>query len=198
MIFTNCRVSALLGLAVLLAACGSTPSNTYYVLTPREDVAPTGRSPTLGVGPVEIAEYLNRNGLVYHRDGNRLQIAQYERWAEPLQDGVTRVLRLNLAALLNTEDVRPFPWHSEHHPDFAVKVTILALDAHDTRATLEAEWLLLQPDAGKVVRRSISRFDYRTQAEALSPEQLPAAYSDLLYQLSEEIAGAIRTAATGA
>ncbi len=194
---THRRVGALLSLALLLAACGSTPSNNYYVLTAREDVAPSGHSPSLGVGPVDIAEYLNRNGLVYNREGNRLQIAQYERWAEPLEEGISRVLRLNLAALLDTENVRPFPWHDGHNPDFAVRVNVLALDAHEAQASLEAEWLVLRPAEGKIVRRSISRHQYRSQAGPLSPEQLPAAYSDLLYQLSEEIAETVRAAAAG-
>jgi len=180
-----------LALALILAGCSSTPSSNYYVLSAREAPNPSGHSPSLGIGPIRIPEYLNRNALVYQRDGNALSIARFERWAEPLEEGVTRVLRLNLARLLDTENIRQFPWNPDRAPEFGIKVTLLALDANEKRARLEAEWLVHRPATGEPLSRRISQFEYTTSGSDLTPEQLPAAYSELLYQLSEEIAGAI-------
>jgi hypothetical protein len=189
---SNRTFGYLLVLGLLLAGCSSTPSNNYYVLTAREGPGPTGKTPSLGIGPIRIPEYLNRNALVYQRDGNQLQIARFERWAEPLEEGITRVLGLNLTRLLNTQNIRQFPWNADRAPEFGIRVRLLALDANEKSAQLEAEWLLHRTDTAQPLSRRISRFEYSPPGgETLAPEQLPGAYSELLYRLSVEIAAAI-------
>jgi uncharacterized lipoprotein YmbA len=184
----------IVALLLVLAGCGSTPSNNYYVLTAREGVSAEGQTPSLGIGPIRIPEYLNRTALVYRREGNRLQIAEYERWAEPLEEGIGRVLGLNLAGLLDTENVRPFPWHPDRTPDFGISVNLLALDADEGRAVLEAEWLIYRPATSAAVSRRMARLAYTPPGGKLEPGDLAAAYSELLYRLSEEISEAIRSA----
>lgn len=189
--FRHLNTGWLLALALLLAGCGSTPTNNYYVLTAAEGKAPSGQTPSLGIGPIRIPEYLNRNGLVYQHNGNKLQIAQFERWAEPLEEGVIRVVSLNLARLLDTENVRQFPWNPDRAPDYGVKINLLALDADEQNAKLEAEWLVHRPETGQIISRRLGRFDYQPPGGSLAPKDLPAAYSELLLQLSEEIAATI-------
>ena len=116
-----------------------------------------GQSPALGIGPSEIPEYLNRNGLVYNRDGNQLHIAAYERWAEPVANGVERVISLNLAIMLNTENVQTFPWYRSEEPDYGIQVTVIALDANDTQATLVAEWVVQKPKSDQFLIRRLTR-----------------------------------------
>ena len=43
-----------------------------------------------------------------------------------LSDGVARVLALNLSGLLQTQNVRTFPWHAQRRPELAVKVSVPA------------------------------------------------------------------------
>ena len=92
----------LLSLGLLLAGCGSSPANNFYVLSAHPFPAPSGATPALGVGPITIPEYLGRQNMVYNRVENTLQVASLDMWAEPLGDGVQRVLILNLTGLLNT------------------------------------------------------------------------------------------------
>ena len=47
---------------LLIVGC-SQPSKTFYVLTPAGPM-PTGGGIGIGVGPVSVAEYLNRPNLV--------------------------------------------------------------------------------------------------------------------------------------
>lgn len=186
------------GVAVIflltLYGCGSTPKSNHYLLTAYMSSPPTGQGPALGIGPIEIPEYLNRNTLVYRAGGNLLHIPGNERWAEPLSDGIARVLSLNLAALLNTENVQSYPWHPKRSPDYGVKVRVLVLDADARNALLIAEWLLYRPDTSEPVSRRMTRLEEPLDTTASSPEALPPAYSSLVYRLSEILAEAIESA----
>ena len=181
----------LLSLGLLLAGCGSSPPNNFYVLSAHEFPTPSGTAPALGVGPISIPEYLGRQNLVYNRVENTLQVASLDMWAEPLGDGIRRVLILNLTGLLNTQDVRVFPWRPERAPEFGVEVNLLQLDANENEAMLTADWLVYRPGGGASVNRRISRLRLPLTPGAPEPEQVAAAYSTLLFQLSEVIAAAI-------
>lgn len=180
-----------LALGLLLASCGSSPPNNYYLLSAHESPAPAGESPSLGVGPIEIPEYLSREAMVISRAGNNLQVASLDLWAEPLVDGVQRVLVLNLAGLLDTQDVQFFPWHPKRAPDYGIKVNLLQLEAVGQQAMLTAEWLVYRPGSSDTVQRRITQLQSALPSGAQAGEQIAAAYSALFYQLSEIIAAAI-------
>ena len=176
---------ALLG---LLSGCGTTPNSNYYLLNSGTLDVPTGSTPSLGIGPIAIPEYLNRNTFIYRRESNKLYINRFERWAEPLNKGVMRVLRMNLAALLNTQNIQSFPWSSKQRPEYGVGVTILTLDANDSRAVLVAEWHLYRPQSSETVVRKINRLEHLISAGSIAASDIEPAYSKLFLKLSEIIA----------
>jgi uncharacterized lipoprotein YmbA len=180
-----------LALVALLAGCSSSPRSNYYLLTAKHGAAPTGAEHSLGIGPIEIPEYLNRSNMVYNRQGNKLQVANLDSWAEPLDEGVKRVMAINLAQLLNTHEVRSFPWHPKRAPDYGVQLNILALDANEQEATLAAEWLVYRTTDAEPVQRRISLLHQPMPAGELKPGDVASAYSALLLQLSELIAKVI-------
>ncbi len=190
---TMTKIATGLGLLLCLAACGSSPANHFYRLTPGPGAIGEGQQPALGIGPVEIPEFLKRNTLVYSKGDNRLQIAGGELWAEPLDEGVKRVVGLNLAQLLDTGNLSYFPWDTRHNPTYGIRVTVLDLDANDGQATLVADWRLYRPEDGKTVDQRISQFSQTLGTGNLAASELPAAYSALFYQLSETIAAAVRS-----
>ncbi len=181
-------------LAALLTACGTTPLSTHYLLTASMDGTPAAQSPAIGVGPVEIPEYLNRYTLVYRDVENELKIARQARWAEPLEDGISRVLILNLAGLLDTQNVRAFPWHPKRAPDYGIKVRVLRMDAQNDEAILLAEWVVFRPGQDDELQRGISQHALPLDPHRPVAPQLPAAHSTLLYRMSGEIAAAVSAA----
>lgn len=187
-------LALLLGL-LGLAGCGSSPTHNYYLLhadTPSNTAAESALS--LGIGPVSVPEYLNRSALVYSGEGNRLHVARLERWAEPLQDGIPRVLGLNLATALGTQDLRPHPWQRSQQPELAVQVWILELDVREGHAQLVAEWRLHGPREDRELARRISRLSEPLPGRNWDAGAAAAAYSELLQALAGEIAEAIRSA----
>lgn len=198
------KIAGCLCLSLWLTACGSSPPSNFYRLTPAVVPTPGNQQPSLGIGPVDIPEFLDRNAMVYTRDGNQLSITGTERWAEPLDIGIKRVVGLNLSQLLHSENLRFFPWDVRQAPDYGVRITVLDLDASDGRATLVADWQVYSPGNDSVISRRISQFSQPLASGQTVPAELPAAYSALLYQLSETVAAAIqaeeqqRAAADGA
>jgi uncharacterized lipoprotein YmbA len=177
-----------LSLPLILLGCGSTPASKYYLLSAQAQQIPSGTSPSVGVGPIEIPEYLNRHAMVYNRDGNRLHIASFERWAEPLDSSILRVVRMNLASTLNTQDVQAFPWHKSSRPEYGVAVTILNLDANAESAELVVEWHLRRPQSEETLMRRIDKLQVDLPAGGVTAAEVAAAYSELFYQLSSKIA----------
>ena len=185
------RISVSVCLLLLLGACGSSPQSNFYRLTPGVEPIPGGQKPSLGVGPVDVPEFLNRNSMVYTRSGNQLQISGNERWAEPLEYGIGRVVGLNLSALMKSENLRFFPWDVRQAPDYGVRISVLDLDAREGQATLIVDWLIYRPADGAHLTRQISQFSQTLPSGQLQPAELPGAYSALIYRLSETIAAAI-------
>ncbi len=184
-----CKLSLLSCLVLVMVACSTTPPSSYYRLTARESLPAGSSGPALGVGPVSIPQYLDRDGLVRSDGANALQIATSERWAEPLDQGITRVVSMNLAGLLQTQNVQLFPWHPDRRPDYGVKIRVLGMDANQEQASLVVEWLLHNVEPDSAVQRQLS--EYHVPLSGTGAREISAAYSDLLYQLSKDVASAV-------
>jgi uncharacterized protein len=98
-------VASLLG----LGACASTPSRFYVLNTlPASETVPATaaeRGPVIGVGPITLPKYLDRPQIVTRASRNQLALGEFDRWAEPLQDNVLRVLAQNLMLLIPTDHI---------------------------------------------------------------------------------------------
>ncbi len=190
----NKGLAAVILLAVL-AGCGSTPNSKHYILRARQLPPQADSTLSVGVGPIEVPEYLQRNSLVFSSGDNRVNLAHTQRWAEPLEDGIARVITLNLAGLLQTQDIRPYPWHPDRRPDFALKLRVLELEASPQSARLVAEWLVYDPAEDVPLNRRIAQFEEPLSSDGDDADAVARAYSDLFYQLSEAAATAISAAA---
>ena len=188
---TRISLAGIALLVLLVAGCGSSPRSNHYLLTTDVSTPPDGETPSLGIGPIVVPEFLNRNSMVYSREGNQLEISSTERWAEPLEAGIKRVVGINLASSLDTQDIRYFPFNAVKPPEFGISISVLSLDADDDEATLEAEWRVFRPATGESVVRRISHLQLALPAGTLTAQQIAPAYSELLSQLSDLIAGAI-------
>lgn len=77
-------------LAVLLTACGRSAPTHFYLLDSGQPPLTADALPaiSLGIAPVSVPDYLDRNGLVRRSDGQaRLEVSELDIWAEPLGQG---------------------------------------------------------------------------------------------------------------
>ena len=88
-------------------AVGVASPTQLLVLTPLTDTAPREEPsavtlPLLIVGPVALPAYTDRTQFLVLKSAAEMQAAATARWAEPLDEGVSRVLVENLSRLLHT------------------------------------------------------------------------------------------------
>ena len=106
-------------------------------------------------------------------------------------NGIERVLAINLAGLVGTQNIRLYPWNEDQLPDYGVRISVLRLDASGDQANLSAEWLVYRPQSKAQVARKLSHLQQPLSGGSVSAEDIAETYSELLYQLSEIIAGTI-------
>jgi hypothetical protein len=152
---------------------------------------PVARRMSIGVGPIRIPDYLRRQELVVRTSTTQVDPVEVDRWAEPLDRSVPRVISENLAFLLGTDQVLTFPWYESSRPAYQVEVRILRFEPSTSgAAVLAARW-----DAREIGVAS-TRVSHETnvtrQATGPDPAQVVAALSAALGDLSREIADALR------
>ena len=75
--------------AVLFCGCGSSQKTHYYLLQPIDSASdPIGKSYAVGVGPIEVAEFLQRPQLIT-TENNAIHYSDFHRWGEPLENAFT-------------------------------------------------------------------------------------------------------------
>ncbi len=77
-------------MAMLVAGC-STPADEYYLLS-AAGPAPTGGGMGVGVGPVTVAEYLDRSNIVFQSGPQKLEISDRHHWAGDMRKSVASVV----------------------------------------------------------------------------------------------------------
>lgn len=177
--------------ALTLQGCAALqPVSQFYQLEQGNAELPQDdKGPALLLGPLKLADYLQREQLVQRELDDSLSLSQKTRWAGSLQDDIGQLLLRQLAGQLDTSRVALYPQRVGFASQVQVVLSISRLDSGAQQpAVLEAQWRLL--DAAGVQRSSRV---VRLQAEHGGPvaEQVRA-QSELLQQLAGELASAIK------
>ena len=144
--FRSVLLVALLVCFIILGGCAKTTPSKFYVLSPLSKAASEGRNGfTIGLGPVELAEYFDRPQIITRVSPNQIELAEFDRWAEPLKRNFSRVLAENLSILLGTDRVISYPWPRSVPVKYQIKVEVLRFDgAPGKNVSLVALWTILR------------------------------------------------------
>ncbi len=175
--------------ALLLAAC-SQPGQQFYVLTASGPV-PSGGGIGIGVGPTDLAGYLDRVNLVTQEAPNQLGVAESHRWAGDLSASISRVTAANLGRLLHTGNVQVYPWQTDNDLSYQVTLDVRQLHAQaDGYAVCEIGWRAYSlPDRRLKASKT---FTDREPLESDGFNASVAAQSRLLERLADTIATSLR------
>jgi len=183
--------------AFLLAACSSTPATQFYKLNSlpsgqqENPAALPGMDIAIGVGPVELPEFLDRPQIVTRKSQNQLEISEFHRWAASLPRDFSRVVAKNISTLLPTDRVAVYPWEDTFSPTYQVKLDVEQFDGQlGGQVFLRVIWSVLGQEGANelVVRKTLIEEPVLTN----DYDGLVAAQSNALATLSREIVEEIR------
>jgi len=81
----------------------------------------------IGLRPIEIPAYLHGKLMVVRTGTNEIHFAEFDRWAEPLDEGISRMMKESLGSARNVESVA-LNSHGEDPLDYEVRLRVLACE----------------------------------------------------------------------
>ena len=185
-----------------LAGCLGGPSapTNFYMLSalspsPAGTAAATAEGRIrIGLVTVVVPEYLNRNEIVVNLDDTLYQLAEFNQWAEPLTDNLTRVLAENLTNLLRNDLIDVFLASDSSIPsDYRLEVDVIRLDGNlGDQVTLVTQWALLGTEEDELIL--MRRSEYLEPAADNTYKGLVLAKSRTIEKMSRDMAVAIKKA----
>ena len=183
-----------------LTGCLGGPSGptNFYMLSPLSPsqvgtaaASAEGRI-RIGLVTVVVPEYLNRNEIVVNLDNTVYRLAEFNQWAEPLNDNLTRVLEENLTNLLRGDSIDVFLASDSSIPaDYRLEVDVLRLDGNlGGQVALISQWALLETEEGGLIL--MRRSEYQELAADQTVKELVLAQSRVIENLSRDIAVVIK------
>jgi uncharacterized lipoprotein YmbA len=184
----------LLGAVLLtqVACVGSTPPAEFYLLEPllaadQPVASAVAAKPTVALSPVRIPHYLERAQLVTAIGKNTYQLDEWHRWAESLDDNITRVVLRDLSLLMPADVVLSNSQHARQ-AKLALAITILEFHIDPAgRARLTAQWQASQGDQTVISRQS----SFQVSADNTDAASKVQALNQCLNQLNREMAEAL-------
>jgi uncharacterized protein len=201
-------VRRLLGLTVSLSLAGCAVSDPTQYYTLAQAGAPTAErtatastaeggvgqttNVSIGVGPIIVPAYLDRRQIVTRTGTDQVELSAFHRWAEPLEDGMARILADEIAARVPTERVVTFPWRgvAARAIQYQVVITVVRFDGQQGGdVTLDTRWRILDFHGEEQVFRRSTVID---TVKGPGHEPIVAAMTRALVSLGREIALEIR------
>jgi uncharacterized lipoprotein YmbA len=182
----------------MLAACAASEPSRFYTLTPQPpDLAepaagaPTRQAPlNVALSPVQVPRYLDRPQLVTRTRANTLELAEFDKWSEPLSDMIGRVLAEDLSRRLAGARVFLLPVRQAVPIERIVDIQVMRFDADAMGlVTLHARWQAFSTGGRTLIAAEETLV--REPAQEPGKAALVAAMSRALSRLASDVAEAL-------
>ncbi|MFA5355972.1 MAG: PqiC family protein [Candidatus Omnitrophota bacterium] len=187
-----------LSLILFLSGCVSipnSPKSKFYTLkavSPDNTGEQISLSPgmILGVGPVTVPQYLNRPQMVTQDKDGMLKFSEFDRWGEPLELALTRLLATNLSTIAAEGNIEVYPWNPVIPVNYQVFADIVRMESQlNGDMLLVLQWSIIDAQANRMVftkrfesRKPISPNNYSGMVEVLS-----ASFASFSREVAEEV-----------
>lgn len=197
------RILLLAGLASGCSVFGPPEDSTRWVVLASVDElegqptpAPAAHPLRLGLGPIQLPDYLRRTALVTRVKGTRIEESPAEKWAEPFERSLERVLATDLQRALGTDAPRLHPWYETDRPDVQVELSFARCErVAGGGVVVAAGWIVRRLDVeAPVIAREV-RLEHPVAGE--DGAAVARALSETLVELCAQIADAVRASTPG-
>jgi uncharacterized protein len=179
--------------AFFLGCAAKEPLTSFYVLgRPKKIRSAPGGGTAVYVNRVEVPAYLARTSLVTMKSGVEVEYSQSARWAEPLDQGISRAVA---DALNQNSGFRAYSFSPSGPPpphSYDVRVRIERFEGNDNgKVTLQARWEVTSADSSE----AIATHKVNLQRNGWHPGDyggLVRLLTDEISEMSRQIARSIR------
>ena len=185
--YTIFAILFLLGTSACTIGGKSSPSY-FYVLDPKieVEVKENLKDLRIGVGPIVIPGYIDRPQIVTKTESAELQLAEFNRWAEPMDAMFTRTLAENIKAITSSHLIHSYPWLTNLKFDYQVNAKVIKFENNSNGdASLVVHWQLINKNDHTKIKVIHSAF--AASANDTSYSARVAALNDVLAQFAQEI-----------
>jgi len=173
--------------AAALVQCRS-PEPTLYTLVPVPGTADERPAGAASFARMNVARYLDRPQIVRHHNAYALETDDTERWAEPLDEMMARILVAELTERLPRMRIAQSSSGMLGEADMSLAVSIERFDVDpDGTVVLDARWTV----RGKDSDGPLESAEITERTSAAGTAGLVAVMSRCLAQLSDRLAAAI-------
>ena len=177
----------------LLAPVAKAPGQELPVSSGNQD---EGGAVSVLVGPVEIPGYLDRPQIVKIGAENRLLLSETNRWAEPLDTAMERVIAQDISIRSRGKfSAHPFcldTFSRGHNAGYRVTVICYGFEEHAGRLVLlNAEWTVSVPGQNKPLAEK--RANFIAHVKGADMKDTISAMNNALDQLSAAILADLRS-----
>lgn len=148
----------------------------FYVLVPmggasQSVVASANSATVIGLGPVNLPDYLDQPAMVSRREGNRLYMSAYDQWGEPLRNTFKDVLKQDLVLELGGDQIIDYPWYRTTTVDRQITVDVInfEFDASNNSAEIRTNWRVVNARTGST----------EAHGQFVAAQNVPSPYSGL-------------------
>jgi len=141
----------------------------------------------IAIGPIKIPEYQDRPQIVTQDKNRMLTMAQFDRWGEHLDRGMSRVILENLSLMLPGANLELFPVHYAIPLSYQVLVDVVKLENDlEKEIFFVAQWSIIDLKNKKMA--FTRRAEFHQPISPASYTGLADALSAICVSLSGEIA----------
>ena len=182
-------------LVLSMAACGKTPAARFYTLSPmavesEDSQSSISNKHIISVGPIKVAAYLDRSEIVTRSNPTHVELAGFDRWAEPFEEIVASTLAENITSLLPSVYAIVDVW-PEAKVEYQLLMKIKKFESDkDGNIYLLANWGILQHST----RRMGTVYESKIVKSGSSNDfnEITKTMSLALAELSKEVAAELK------
>ena len=192
------QVAFILVLGGCLGGGSQTPPTRYFVLNSLH-TAENKKQPVtelkgaiVVVGPLTLTQVLDRPQILIRQSNNEIRVSDLDRWAEPLQENLIRVVVDNLSVLLSSGSVIRFPPARTIPVTYQIIIEVTRFDGNPKeQVMLRARWTILGDKGDTVLLEQESVLNELSNGDTTA--EMVSAQSRLVAKFSRDIAEAIKT-----
>ena len=181
---------------LILAGCGSSAPVNYYSLETLE-TGYTRDSETailIGVGPLRTPDYLTRSRIVTRGTNGEVVIDDFNRWAEPIEEAVYRIVSTSLDTLLEDVIVIAYPYAYIAELDYQLLGRIDQFGADENgRVVLQVQWAVTKPNGDILVAPKRATYEVSVTA-GRNYSAIARGMSEALQKFSRDVSAEIEEA----